>query len=107
MIDGYTCAGGEDGAHLLQARGDFWELGNQGGVEVDDGEAAIPQGGYGELEQDLGIDVLVGRIGVGEKVPDVGQGGGAKECVADGVGKGVGIGVAVEAELAVGEVNSA
>jgi broad specificity polyphosphatase/5'/3'-nucleotidase SurE len=51
--------------------------------------AACAEGGDHALQQDLRVGILVGGIGVGELVADVGQAGGAEEGVADGVGQGV------------------
>ena len=106
-IKGKAGAGGEAGAHFLEARGDLGPLGDERGVDVLDLVAAFAEGGADALEQDLRIDVFEGRIGVGEKMTDVGQGGGAEKGVADGMGERVGVGVAVETNGALGEMNAA
>jgi hypothetical protein len=58
------------------------------------------------LEEELRVDVLVGGIGVGKKVADVGEAGGAEEGVADRVGEAVGVGVTFETVVG-GEAHAA
>ena len=87
-------------------RSDLWFLRDERGVDVDEGESARGEFGHDAAEKDLGVDVAEGRIGVGEKMPDVGESGGAEQGVTDGVGEAVGVGVAFEAEVG-GEAHAA
>jgi hypothetical protein len=80
---------GEGRLHLVEAGVNLREFRDERGIEVNDVPAACAQLGRYALEQDLRVDVFEGRIGVGEKMADVGEGGGTEQRVANRVGQAV------------------
>lgn len=83
--------GGDVGEHLGC-------LGDDGDIDVGGAVAALGQQPGDTAQQHARVGALVARVGVGEVVAYVTQGGGAKEGVAEGVEGDVGVAVSVKAE---------
>ncbi len=83
--------GGDVGIHL----GGF---GADGDVSVAEGVASLVEKLCYVAQQFLAVDAFVGRVGVGEMVADVAQGGSAEEGIAEGMDSHVGIAVAKQPE---------
>ncbi len=85
--------------------GEFGLFGVDHAVEVYDVVTGFVESGGGGAEHVGGVAAAVGGVGVREQAADIGQGGGAEDCVGDGVEEHVGI--AVSDELArVGHVDA-
>lgn len=83
----------EVGTHRILVRGELWAFEDDRRVEVL--HAPAERGGLlgSRAEEHFGIPRLVSRVGVGEELPDVGQGEGTQDGVGDGVVEGIAVGV--------------
>ena len=80
--------------HLRDEGSQLGPLGNEGGVDVADGEPLLPQQGADPLQQHQAVRPLIGRVRVREQLADVPQGRGPQQGVGNGVGQHVRVGVA-------------
>ena len=74
-------------------RGELGRLAVDGAVAVDELEALLAHDARHVGEQDEGVGVLVGGIGVGEELADVARAQRAEDGVGEGMGEDVSVGV--------------
>lgn len=81
-------------AHCGKVGTEFGAFEDDDGVDVNDAETLLLEEVAREFEKTDGAGIFPAWIGIGEVSADVGEAGGAEECVGDGVNEDVAIGVA-------------
>ena len=98
-FDGYAVGadaqvGGDVGYHLRDVGEHLGLLGYDGHVDVGDGVTLFGHELHAAAEQGARVGPFPFRVGVGEMIADIAQGGGAEDGVGQGVEGNVGVGVA-------------
>ena len=70
---------GQIPAHLLQIGGQFWGLGQHGGIHIAYPVSPLTEAGNHLVQQPQAVRPRVGRVAVREQVPDISKGAGAQQ----------------------------
>ncbi len=87
------------GAHLLYVWRHFGDLSDDGDINIADTEAPLPCQTGGLTQEHSGIGSSVALIAVGKMVAYVAQGGGAENCVTEGMERHIGIAMPQKTEF--------
>ena len=82
---------------MLQIGGQFWGLGQHGGIHIAYPVSPLTEAGNHLVQQPQAIRPRVGRVAVREQVPDISKGAGAQQGVHHRVGEHIRVGVTQQA----------